>query len=106
MYKLLYYPEVEEDLFRLDDAVLQEVFEYFEKYKEDPFSCSAKLFNQGEIQLKGYRKTYVAGATIRIVIYVANGVAKIVEVVAVGARDKKEVYKMAQERVQKVESEK
>lgn len=93
MYNIEFHPKVLEDDFeKLSDEVLEEVLLYFQKYKKDPFKYSSKLYNLGKLNLEGYRKTYVANATYRIVIKIENNVAKIVEVVAVGKRENKEVY--------------
>ncbi len=99
MYSLEYFPEVKEDLSALSKEVLEEIFEYFEKYRVDPYKYSQKLYNQSGLNLKGYRKTYVANATYRIVIKIEDDVAKVVEVIVVGRREDKEVYKNASSRV-------
>ena len=101
MFKVEYDPEVKDDLATLPLNILQEVAEYFKKYENDPFKYSTKLYNLGKLNLEGYRKTYVANATYRIVIKIENNVAKIVEVVAVGQRQNKEVYEEAFRRIQK-----
>ena len=98
MYSIQINPEVEQDLSELPDVILKEVFEYFEL---DPIKHSSRLYNQGSLKLEGYRKTYVAKATYRIVFKIEDGIAKIVEVVAVGKRDSKEVYINAHERINK-----
>ena len=72
---------------------------YFEKYSADPYRYSQKLYNQGGLNLEGYRKTYVANAKYRIVIKIEDDIAKVVEVVVVGKRKDKEVYKNASNRV-------
>jgi len=99
MYKIIVIPEVEEDMVKIPNKVLQEVFDYFEKYKTEPFKNSSKLYNQGNINLEGYRKTYLANATYRIVLKIENNITKIVEVVAVGERENKKVYKEAYDRI-------
>ena len=101
MFTIEYHPEVKADLAILPLNILQEVAEYFKKYEKDPFKYSSKLHNLGKLNLEGYRKTYVANATYRIVIKIENNVAKIVEVVAVGKRQSKEVYEEAFRRIQK-----
>ena len=101
MFKVEYHPEIKSDLVALPLNILQEVAEYFKKYEKDPFKYSSKLHNLGKLNLEGYRKTYVANATYRIVIKIENNVAKIVEVVAVGKRQSKEVYEEAFRRIQK-----
>lgn len=100
MYKIEVLSEVNGDMEKLSDRILNEVFEYFEKYETEPYKYSQTLHNKFGLELEGYRKTYVANASYRIVIKIENGVAKIVEVVAVGKRKNKEVYKITHERVQ------
>lgn len=99
MYNVQYHPEVNEDLLKLPLDILQEVALYFKKYEADPLKYSSKLYNYGSINLEGYRKTYVANATYRIVIKVENNIAKIVQVVAVGKRENKEIYLEAFNRI-------
>ena len=102
MYKIQYYPEVKDDLLSLPNDVLKEVFEYLDKYKIEPFKYSSKLYNQGGIKLSRYRKTYILNATYRIILCIENNIAKIVEIVeivAVGKRDNKEVYYTANDRI-------
>lgn len=101
MYEIVYLPEAEEDLFLLPDNVLNEVLGYIKKYQTEPYKYSSKLYNQGGLNLEGYRKTYVANATYRIVIEVENNITKVVEVVAIGHRKNKEVYKDAHLRINK-----
>jgi len=92
MYNLVLYDEVEDDFMELPDEVAKEALEYFEKFKSDPYKCSLPLHNQGNLKLKGYRKTYLANSTYRIVLHIEKGNVKIVEVIAVGKRKDKEVY--------------
>ena len=99
MFTIEYHPEVKADLAILPLNILQEVAEYFKKYEKDPFKYSSKLYNLGKLNLEGYRKTYVANATYRIVIKIENNIAKVVEVVAVGKRQNKEVYEEAFKRI-------
>lgn len=92
MYKLKYFDEVKSDLDELDDKTYDEVVGYFEKYKVNPIAYSQPLNEQGGLDLRGYRKTYVANATYRIIIKVEKEIAQIVNVVAIGERDQKKVY--------------
>ena len=101
MYRVDFFEEVEDDLLSLPPKILNEVIDYFEKYHKDPFRYSQSLTNKDGLNLEGYRKTYVANATYRIVIQIERDIAKIVEVVAVGKRENKEVYKEAFKRVRK-----
>jgi len=101
MYKLEFFSEIEDDLNALDDSVYDEVVSYFEKLKKEPFAYSKPLYNQGNLYLKGYRKVYLANATYRIIIRINNGIAYVVQIVAVGKREEKEVYIDAFSRIQK-----
>jgi len=101
MYKINVITEVRQDLKILTDEILYEVLDYFNKYKTDPYKYSKPLYNQGGLDLQGYRKTYVAKATYRVVLKVEDGIAEIVEVVAVGKRENRQVYKEASNRINK-----
>ena len=99
MYHVKFYDDVFYDLDKLPDDIATEAKEYFYKYEKDPYKYSQKLYNQGEFNLEGYRKTYLADASYRIVLKIENNIAKIVEVVAVGKRENMEVYKEAFNRI-------
>lgn len=97
MFTLDFFDEIEQDLDLLPDHVYDEVVKYFDEYEKDPFSCSKPLYGK----LTSYRKTYLLGATYRIVIKVKNDKVKIVMVVAVGERKDSKVYKEALSRITK-----
>ena len=101
MYKLNIINEAMEDIRSLSDEILYEVLDYLNKYQTDPYKYSKPLYNQGGLNLQGYRKTYVANATYRIVIKIKDDVAEIVEVITVGKRENKLVYKEAYSRINK-----
>lgn len=92
MYSIEYYPEAEGDLESLPDDVLTEALDYIEKFKTDPYAYSQPLYKQGERDLRGYRKTYIACTAYRIVLRVENNTLQIVSIVAVGPRDNMQVY--------------
>ena len=73
----------------LSDELLNEVDDYIEKLKVNPLKYSQPLQNIDGRDLRGYRKIYFASATYRIIIKIEAGITKIVEIVAVGERDKK-----------------
>jgi mRNA interferase RelE/StbE len=101
MYKVEYFDEIESDLDLLPDDVYDEAVEYFKRYKADPYACSQPLDELDGIDLRNYRKTYVAKATYRIVIRINSGKISIVNIVAVGKRQDKEVYLTAFKRISK-----
>lgn len=92
LFEIVLFPEVVADLDMLDDDVYAEVDSYFERLKINPLACSLPLHDLDGRDLRGYRKIYVANATYRIIIKVEQGVTKIVEVVAVGERNRMKVY--------------
>ncbi len=100
MYKVIPFPEVEDDLFVLPEEILKEVLVYLHKFQTDPYKYTKPLYNQGGLNLQGYRKTYVADAKYRIISKIEENQVKIVEVVVVGKREDKEVYKEASKRVE------
>jgi mRNA interferase RelE/StbE len=99
LFEVELFPEAQDDLDALDDAVYDEVYDYFLKLRENPLGYSQQLMDLGGIDLRGYRKIYVAHATYRIIIKVEQSVTKIVQVIAVGERNKKKVYQEAYARI-------
>jgi mRNA interferase RelE/StbE len=95
MYKINYFPEVRKDFDNIPNDVLVETREYIKKFKVNPYSCSLPLYGN----LSSCRKVYIANANYRIVIQIEKNIAQIVEIVAVGKRENKEVYKEASERI-------
>ncbi len=101
MYKVTYLKEAKKDILNLPSDVLKEVREYLIKYETNPYKYSQALYNQGNLDLSTCRKTYVANAKYRIVIQIEENIAKIVQVIATGKRENKEVYKIAHKRINK-----
>lgn len=101
MFKVEYFPEVKEDIALLPLEILTEVREYFKKYEVEPYKYGKRLYDYKDTKLSECYATYVANATYRIVYTIENNVAKIVEIVAVGKRELKEVYINAHNRITK-----
>ena len=99
MYKLIFHKEIFSDLDKLSNKIASEVKYYFNKYKNDPYKYSQELQNLDGLNLQGYRKTYLANATYRIIFKIEENKIKIVEIVAVGKREDKQVYKDAYNRI-------
>jgi len=92
VFELEFHKELFNDLELLPDEVFEEVDEYLSiKFKEDPYKYTQELYGN----LKGYRKTYIANATYRIVSKIVDNKIKIVQIVAIGKRQDLEVYKEA-----------
>ena len=99
MYKIKYHLEVKSDFLKINDDVLKEVLDYIKKFKTDPYKYSSKLYNQNNMNLSGYRKTYICNAKYRIISKIEDGVLNIVEIIAVGERKNLSVYKEAFKRI-------
>ena len=99
MYKVDLIDEAKLDIKKLPKKLVTEVTYYLTKYQTDPHKYSQELENLDGLNLQGYRKTYLAGATYRIVFKIEENKIKIVEVIAVGKREDKQVYKDAYRRV-------
>jgi len=95
MYRLDFHEKVYDDLFCIPQEIVKEVVEYFEKIKSNPYACSLPLYGN----LSACRKIYIAKAQYRIIIKIENNIAKIVQIVIVGKRQDKIVYKEADQRI-------
>ena len=96
IYKLLVKQEVEKDLSRLSHAQRLLVYKQFKKLQHSP-QLGDLLGNKAGYPLQGLRKMYVDKKKIRIVYRIVEEEI-IVEVIAVGKRDKMDVYAQAHER--------
>lgn len=99
MYQIELHPDARKDLDVLPAEVFDEVSDYFDKYKINPFQYSQPLENKGGRDLSGCRKTYIANATYRIIIQVEKGVAKIVSIICIGERNNMDAYNTAHARL-------
>ena len=99
MYKVNLIDEAKLDIKKLPKKLVTEATSYFKKYQNDPYKYSQELQNLNGLNLQGYRKTYLANATYRIIFKIEENKIKIVEVVAVGKRKDKQVYKDAYSRI-------
>jgi len=96
MYKIIYHPLIEEDLKRINNSILIEVFKKIEKIKQSP-ELGQLLGNKNNMNLSGLRKLYVAKKQVRIVYEIVNDIL-VVKVIAIGKREGMEVYKEAEKR--------
>ena len=96
MYKIIYHPLIEEDLKRINNSILIEVFKKIEKIKQSP-ELGQLLGNKNNMNLSGLRKLYVAKKQVRIVYEIVNDIL-VVKVIAIGKREGMEVYQEAERR--------
>lgn len=99
IYKVVLKTEVDEDLDDLPHREKILVFKQLKKIATSP-ELGQPLGNKAGIDLTGYRKMYADQKKIRIVYAIINEEI-VVEVMAVGKRDELEVYKKAQDRLEK-----
>lgn len=99
MYQIDIYDGVNEDLDGLPREVFDEVLDYFDKYSNDPYKYSQRLYNQSGRDLSSCRKTYIFNAQYRIIIQIHNNTARIVSVVCVGERQDMNAYNTALQRI-------
>lgn len=94
------HPCAQEDLNVLDGSVRKEVAKKIDALMENPF-LGKPLGNKAGVDLSGFYKVYVQKKKYRIVYRFIGNYLEIVEIVAIGKRDKEEVYKMVFKRLRK-----
>lgn len=100
MFKLDLHKDVEKDLEQLPDNVYDEVYDMLRNLSIDPYKYTQELDDIFGIDLRSYRKTYVADMKYRIVSKIIDNKVQIVQIIAIGKRDDLEVYKEAFRRLQ------
>lgn len=96
MYEIKYHPLIEEDLKQLNNSVRIEVFKKLKKIQQSP-ELGQVLGNKNNMNLSGLRKVYVSKKQVRIVYEIIDNVL-IVKVIAIGKRERMEVYKQVEHR--------
>lgn len=96
MYSLIQHPLIEQDLKKLDHALLILVFKKLKQIQETP-QIGLPLGNKKNMNLSGLKKVYVAKKKVRIVYEIIED-KLIVKTIAIGKREDMEVYKKASER--------
>ena len=99
MFKLDFHKDIKEDLELLPQKVYDEVVEYLEKFKIEPYKYTQKLGNYHGMDLSSLRKTYIANATYRIITRIIDNKIQIVQIVAIDEREDMIVYKKAFHRI-------
>lgn len=96
MYEIKYHPLVETDLKQLNHSVRLEVFKKLKKIQQTP-ELGKPLGNKNNMNLSGLFKVYVAKKQVRIVYEIIENIL-VVKVIAIGKRERMEVYKQVEER--------
>lgn len=98
MYRVEFFPEVEDDLKQLDHRVRILVFKQLKKLSQSP-QLGDLLGNKAGMDLSGCRKMYVDHKRVRIVYRIIEKVI-VVEVIAIAQRDDMRVYCEASQRIE------
>ena len=100
-YKVELIPEAGDDFNSLDGSVRKQISKKIDSLSENPF-LGESLGNKFGIDLTGFYKLYVIKKKYRIVYHLIGDRLEIVEIVAIGKRDKEEVYRLVAKRLKKL----
>lgn len=100
-YKIEFIPEAEQDFAKLDNSIRKQVAKKIDKLSINPYFGEA-LQDKFGMNLTGFYKIYVLDKRYRIVYRIIES-SKIVEIWAIDKRDKKKVYKVLFNRVERTE---
>ncbi|MBI4710647.1 MAG: type II toxin-antitoxin system RelE/ParE family toxin [Nitrospirae bacterium] len=100
-FKVDFIAEAENDFDALDGAVRKEAAKKIDSLAGNLF-LGKPLGNKLGINLTGWYKLYFVKKKYRIVYRIIGEDIEIVEIIAIGRRDKEEVYKMAAKRLKKL----
>lgn len=95
-YEILFHPEAEKELFKLDGSIKLLVIKQIKKLAQNPF-LGKELGNKAGLDLSGFYAMYVFKKKYRIVYSLEEQEIKIY-IIAIGKRDDISVYKKAYER--------
>ena len=101
LHKIELHPDAKDDLDCLDGSVRKEVAKKIDALAENPF-LGKPLGNKFGIDLTGFFKLYAAKKKYRIVYRLVGDCLEVIEIVAIGKRDKEEVYKIVHKRFKKL----
>ncbi len=100
-YKIEFIPEAEQDFAKLDNSIRKQVAKKIDKLSINPY-FGETLQDKFGMNLTGFYKIYVLDKRYRIVYRIIES-SKIVEIWAIDKRDKKKVYKVLFNRVERTE---
>lgn len=99
-YKVELIPEAKDDFDSLDGAVRKKAAKKIDALAENPF-LGKPLGNKQGLDLTGFYKIYVDKKKYRIVYRLIGEYVEVIEVVAIGRRDKDAVYKLVTSRLRR-----
>lgn len=100
-YKVELIPEAGDDFNNLDGGVRKQIAKKIDALAENPF-LGNPLGNKHGIDLTGFYKLYAVKKKYRIVYHLVGDSLEIVEIIAIGKRDKEEVYRLAAKRLKRL----
>jgi len=104
-YKVELIPEAGDDFNNLDGSVKKQIAKKIDSLSENPF-LGDPLGNKFGNDLTGFYKLYAIKKKYRIVYHLVGDRLEIIEIVAIGKRDKEEVYRLVAKRLKKLLSRK
>jgi len=99
--KIEFHPAAAKEFDALDGSLKKEVASKIDALAENPF-LGKHLGVRANVNLTGFYKLYVAKKTYRIVYRLIGKEIEIVEIIGIGKRDKKQIYKLVVRRVEGV----
>jgi mRNA interferase RelE/StbE len=101
VYKIEFLPDAEKDFDALDGSIRKEVTKKIDALADNPF-LGKPLGKKYGVDLTGFYKLYVSKKKYRIVYRLIGKHIEVIEIVAIGKRDKEEVYKLVARRLKKL----
>ncbi len=101
-YKVELIPEAGDDFNSLDGSVRKQIAKKIDSLSENPFLGEPLGSNKFGIDLAGFYKLYVIKKKYCIVYHLIGDRLEIVEIAAIGKRDKEEVYRLAAKRLKRL----
>ncbi|MBF0506201.1 MAG: type II toxin-antitoxin system RelE/ParE family toxin [Nitrospirae bacterium] len=99
--KIEFIPAAEEDYETLDGALKKEAAKKIDALANNPF-LGKPLGNKLGIDLTGFYKLYFDKKRYRIVYRPVGDTVEIIEIFAIGKRDKEKIYKLVGHRLKKL----
>jgi mRNA interferase RelE/StbE len=100
--KITFLPDAAKDFDNLAGSLKKQAAKKIDALAENPF-IAKPLGNKLGLDLTGFYKLYFAKKKYRIVYRLMGERIEVIEIIGIGKRDKAEVYKMAAQRLKKLE---
>jgi len=101
VYRIEFLPDAEKGFDVLDGSIRKEIAKKIDALVENPF-LGKPLGKKYGLDLTGFYKLYTAKKKYRIVYRLVGKYIELIEIVAIGKRDKEEVYKLLARRLKRL----